>query len=94
VLLGRFAGLGDDRGERNEEAGVFLLHVFVVVPRGQVLAEQDRVWALHALATHGLCLAVSCLVGFRNAVQRDRVACDVLAGVVQVYVEVLETALV
>ena len=94
MLLGRFAGLGDDRGERNEEAGVFLLHVFVVVPRGQVLAEQDRVWALHALAAHGLRHVVSCLVGCRDVVEGDRVACDMLAGVVGVYVEVLQAALV
>ena len=48
----------------------------------------------HAVRSWPNRIALGRLVGCRDVVEGDRVAGDVLAGVVQVYIEVLEAALV
>ena len=94
VLARSFAALRKDRGERDEVAGLLLLHVLVGVPCGQVLSEEDRVGPLHALSADRLGHVVGSLVGGGYVVEGDRVVGDVLAGVVEVYVEVRQAALV
>ena len=92
VLARLFARLGDDLGSRDEVSGVVFLHVLAVVPRRQTLPEEDCVRPLHALTADRFRHEVCRLAPGGDEVERDGVAGDVLAGVVQVHFQVPETA--